>query len=56
MMNIDCEKIIEHMDNSEDDHRDYIQKIIILQFIQQIFCEMLIGGRNVFTMIRFWSH
>ena len=53
MMNIDCEKIIEHMDNSEDDYRDYIKKIIILQFIQQIFCEMLIGGRNFFTLIRF---
>ena len=47
-MNIDCEKITEHMDNSEYDYRGYIQKIMILQVIQQIFCEMLIGrGKNV---------
>ena len=36
-MNIEWEKFIEHMDNSEDDHRGYIQKIRILQVIQQIF-------------------
>ena len=48
IMNIDCDKIIENMDNIEDDYRGYIQKIMILQVIQQIFCEILIGGkRNV---------
>ena len=35
------------MDNSEDDYRGYIKKIMILQVIQQIFCEMLIGGRKI---------
>ena len=48
IMNIDCENVIEHMYNNEDDYRGYIQKIMILQVIQQIFCEILIGGkRNV---------
>ena len=37
------------MDNSEDYFMGYITKIMILQVIQQIFCEMLIGGRNVFN-------
>ena len=54
-MNIDCEKIIEHMDNIKDYYRGYIQKIMILQVIQQIFCEMLIGGRNVFNSDMFFS-
>ena len=45
-MNIDCEKIIENMDHSEDDYRGYIQKIMILQVIQLMFCEILIGGRK----------
>ena len=53
IMNIDCEKIIENLDNSEDNYRAYIQKIMILQVIQQIFCKMLIGGRKVFTLICF---
>ena len=35
------------MDNIEDDYRGYIQKIMILQVIQHIFCEMLIGGRKI---------
>ena len=52
-MNIEEEKIIEQKDNSEDDYRCYIQKIMILQVIQQVFCEMLIGGRNVLTVIFF---
>ena len=34
------------MDNSEYDYRGYIQRIMILQVIQQIFGEMLIGGRK----------
>ena len=37
IMNIDHEKIIEHIDNSKDDYEFYIQKIMILQVIQQIF-------------------
>ena len=35
------------MDNSKDDYGRYIQKIIILQVIEHIFCEMLIGGRKI---------
>ena len=54
IVNIDCEKVIGNLDNSEDDYRDYIQKIMILQVIQQIFCEMLIGGiKMVYTDIFF---
>ena len=41
------------MDNIEDDYRGYIQKIMILQVIQHIFCEMLTGGRIIFTLICF---
>ena len=47
IMNIDCEKIIESLDNSKDYYRGYIQKIMILQVIQQNFCEMLIDGRKI---------
>ena len=46
-MNIYCEKIIEHMDNSKDDYKGYITKFMILQVIQHIFCEILIGGRKI---------
>ena len=46
-MDIDFEKYIEHMDNSENNFRGCIQKIIILQVIQQICCEMLTGGRKI---------
>ena len=49
IMNIYCEKNIGNMDNSSDDYRGYIQKIMILQVIQHIFGEILIGGRNVFS-------
>ena len=42
-MNIDCDKIIENMDNSEYDSMGFITKIMILQVIQKISCEMLIG-------------
>ena len=44
IMNMDYENFIEHTNNSENDYRGYVQKIMILQVIQQIFCEMLIGG------------
>ena len=33
--------------DQKDDFRGYIQKIMILQVIQQVFCEMLIGGRKI---------
>ena len=47
IMNIDFVKMIEHLDNREDYYRSYNQKIMILQVIQQIFCEILIGGRKI---------
>ena len=43
------------MDNSEGDYRSYIQKIMILQFIQQIFCELLIGGRKIVNVDMFFG-
>ena len=42
-MNIDCDIMLTNLDNSIDDYNGLIQKIMILQVIQQIFCEMLIG-------------
>ena len=47
IMNIYYENMIERIGNSEDDYRGYIQRIIIMQVIQLIFCEMLIGGRKI---------
>ena len=35
------------MDNSIDDYNGNLQKIMILQVIQQIFCEMIIGGEKI---------
>ena len=46
-MNNDCEIVKENLDNSTDDYRGYVQKIMIMQVIQQIFCEMLIGGKKI---------
>ena len=46
-MNIDCDIMLTNIDNGLDDYNSHIQKIMILQVIQQIFCEMLIGGRKV---------
>ena len=34
------------MDNIKDYYNGNLHKIMILLVIQQIFCEMLIGGRN----------
>ena len=57
IMNIDCEKIIEHMDNIKDYYRGYIQKIMIPQAIQHICCEISIGGRKIVNRrYVFWSH
>ena len=53
IMNIDCEKIIENLDNSENNYRGYIQKIIILQVIQHIFCVILVSERKLLTVICF---
>ena len=48
MMNINCEKLGNNLDDSEDDFRNYSQKMLILRVFQQIFCEMLIGGGKRF--------
>ena len=47
IMNIDCEIMLTNMDNSTDDYNGHLQKSMILQMIQQIFCEMLIGGEKI---------
>ena len=39
--------MLTNLDNSLDDYNSHIQKIMILQVIQQMFCEILIGGRKV---------
>ena len=54
-MNIDCENIIENLDNSTTDYRGYIQKVMILQVIQHIPCEMLISGRNIVNRDMFFE-
>ena len=46
-MNIDCDRILTNIDNSIYDYNGHIQKIMILQVIQQTFCEILIGGRKI---------
>ena len=46
-MNINCNKIIENLDNSEDDYRGYIPKHYDIASHPTDFCEMLIGGRNI---------
>ena len=43
------------MDNSTDDYRGYIQKIMILQVIQKIFCKILSGGRNILKSDMFFE-
>ena len=47
IMNIDCERMLTNLEVSIDDYNGHIQKIMILQVIQQIFCEMLIGGIKI---------
>ena len=47
IMNIDCEILLTNLENSTDDYNGNLQKIMILQVIQQILCEMLIGGKIV---------
>ena len=54
-MNIDSGKVIVKLDNSTNDYNGYIQKVMILQVIQHIFCEMLIGGRKIVNSDVFFS-
>ena len=50
ILNIDCDKITEYLEDSEDELSSNFQKILILRVVQHIFCEFLIGGRKtVFT-------
>ena len=37
IMDIDCEKIIHNLDDSEDDLRIYYQKIVVLRVVKHIF-------------------
>ena len=46
-MNIECDRMLTNMDNSIDDYNGNLQKIMILQVIQQVFCEILIGGSKI---------
>ena len=46
-MNIDCELFLENLDNSTYDYNGYVHKIMILQVILNILCEILIGGRKI---------
>ena len=39
--------MLRNLDNSLDDYNSHIQKIMMLQVIQQILFEMLIGGRKI---------
>ena len=38
IMNIDCEKVINNLDDSEDSFGSYFQKIVILQVVQYFLC------------------
>ena len=55
-MNIYCDRMLTNLDKNTDDYNGHIQKIMILQVIQQIFCEMLIGGRKIVNSDVFFSH
>ena len=46
-MNINFNTIIENMYNIEDEFGTYFWKNMIVQVIQQIFCDMLILGRKI---------
>ena len=54
-MNIDCEKMLTNLDNSTDDHNGGLQIIMILQVIQHILCEMIIGGNKIVNKDVFFS-
>ena len=45
-MDIDCEKVIDKLDNIEDYFSINFQNILIMRVIQNILCEMLIGRRK----------
>ena len=47
IMNIDCDIMFKNLDNSTYDYNSHLQKIMILEVIQHILCEMLIGGKKL---------
>ena len=47
--------MLTHLDNSIEDYNGNLQKIIIMQVIQHILCEMLIGGRRIVNSDVFFS-
>ena len=47
IVNIDCDRMLTNLDNSTEDYNGHLQKIMILQVIQQILCGMLIGGNKI---------
>ena len=55
IINIYWLKIIENLDNSTDYYGGYIQNIMILQVIQHLFSEILIGGRKTFNSDIFFA-
>ena len=55
IMNIDCKRMLTNMENSTDNYNGHLHKIMIPQVIQQIFCELLIGGRKLWTVMCFFQ-
>ena len=47
IMNFDCEKMLNNLDDSEDDFRSCFQKIVIMKIFNQFFCEMLFDERKI---------
>ena len=47
ILNINCDKKIDVLDESEDEIISNIQKIMIMRVIQRIFCEILIGESKI---------
>ena len=47
IMDIDYDRMLTNIGNNTDDCNGHIQKIMILQVIQLVFCEILIGGGKI---------
>ena len=56
IMNINCEIMLTNMDNSTDDYNGHLHKIMILRVIQQILCEIFIGGKKIVKSDVFFSN
>ena len=46
-MNIGYEKMINSLDDREDNFRSYFQKLLILRVVQQCFCEISVSGIKI---------